>query len=100
MYTIDLTIPIKNANDEGYIDGETPVLLGAVLVRILDMAREGGKYKLFNLAVLCAKEKKITIDASDFSLIRNAVEKTDVYPSNIVIGRVLEILEASKVEKE
>lgn len=93
---IDLTKVLKTLKSEVYKDSDNKDLtLGGALAVILDRATEGGKHKMFILAKKCATEKTLELDSVDFNLIKNAVEKTTVFTSNVVVGQILDLLDAN-----
>jgi DNA-directed RNA polymerase subunit L len=73
--------------------------LGDALSNVLVSAKEGGKMKMFTLALKLANEEYVDVDASDLSMIKEAVKKTEIYNA-LVAGQCELILEDVKEEKK
>ena len=70
--------------------------VGEALAAILSGSKTGGKMKSFLLAQKCFSSEELEVDASDLNLIKSAVEKDELYRSNIVTGQILEYLDTIK----
>lgn len=81
-------------------DLEPEALLGDALSNILLAAKEGGKAKIFALAIKCSNDKVVDVDSSDLALIKTVVEKHEPGYTILVTGQILEILESLKEEKK
>lgn len=71
------------------------VMVGEALSNILLSSKTGGKMKCFILAQKLFTEPEVEVDESDLSLIKQAVEATEIC-NNIISGQLLVILENIK----
>lgn len=81
--------------DKPIMDGDEPLTLGEAMGNILIMDKKAGKMKAFILAQKLATSKSIEVDNADFSMIKDAVEATEIY-SNLVAGQIADLLNGLK----
>lgn len=89
---------IKNMDGEDAKGAEGVVLtVGMAIANVLLSAKEGGKMKMFVLAKKFWDDKMVEVDEADLSMIKIAVEKTDIY-NTLVIGQLLLLLNSKNAQ--
>lgn len=93
---------LKSLKGEAFKDGADDLTVGIALSNILDYDKDktGGKYKLFILAKKLMESKEIDIDAADLGILKKAVDSTEAYRSNILLGSLIEVLDGVKDKKD
>lgn len=91
--TINNTEIIKTLKGDPYKGDDGDLTVGLALSTVLQYATEGGKYKMGILAEKFYKNAKVEVDDADLSLIRSAVEKTEVFNNNFMLSFLLDKLE-------
>lgn len=94
---INTQIVLKDLKGKEVEDKGVKFMLGDALSNILISAKEGGKMKMYTLATKLANDKSVDVDASDLSMIKEAVRKTEIYNA-LVAGQCELILEDVKEE--
>lgn len=95
MPKINTQTILTNLKGETLKINETDYTLGEAIANILVTDESGGKMKTYILAQKFMNEPSVDLDASDFALVKAAVERTKSYTS-LVAGQVLVLLEAIK----
>lgn len=75
-------------------DGEN-LTLGKALSNCLLTSKEGGKMKLYLLAQKLFSQDKVEVDESDFNLIKNCAERSEIYNA-LVAGQIQLLLSEIK----
>lgn len=83
---------LQTQEEEGVLVNYT---LGKGIADILLAAKNGGKMKMFILAEKCYKNSNLEVDEADLSLIKSAVENTEIL-NNLYTGQILKLLEEVK----
>lgn len=76
-----------------------PFTMGEAISNILLYDKAGGKMKCFILAEKMYKNKSVEIDEADLSLIKESIQRTELY-NNIVNGQLLTFIEELKESKK
>lgn len=87
---------IKTLKGQPFKDGVDEVTVGTALSNIMSFDKGAGKFKGYILAKKLMEGKDIDIDKADLALIKKAVETTEVYASNILLGFLIETLDEIK----
>lgn len=96
--------PIKESNNKN-------LTVGSVLTTITLASEIGGKYKAFILAGKFNDGGVVELDEADFALVKKGVEDTQAYGrqvgsivdwsiNTLISGRLIQILEKAKLDKE
>lgn len=80
---IDTKIVLKDLSGKDIVSDGKEFTLGHALSNILVSAKEGGKMKLFTLAIKLHQEKSVEVDESDLAMIKTAVRSTESYTALI-----------------
>ena len=96
---IKSSTPLLDMEGKEMTDGKSPFTIGVALANILLVDESGGKMKLFSLAQDFYKNDEVSLDVSDFALVKSATERTKAYQNALITGQILTYLESVKDEK-
>ena len=86
---------LKSQDSQGVV---VSLSVGEAISNILIGNQAGGRMKMVVLAQRFYTEDETTLDAADFGLIKEAIDKTQVYQGNLVPGTLLVYLDSLKEE--
>lgn len=95
---INTQINLKGLDGKEMKDGDNTFPIGQAIANILVASETGGKMKMFTLATKFYNDKQVDVDASDLSLVKEAVKATKIYNA-LVAGQCELLLEAVKEDK-
>lgn len=94
MIKINTRKEIKN------IDGSPAkdFTVGKAIANILAGSKTQGKAKLYVLMTKFYDEKEVEVDAADLNLLKQEIEKNEVYPGALIAGQLIIMLDDLKEE--
>lgn len=94
MKKINTKATLTNLDGKEYEDKGEKLTLGTALVAILDAAKIQGRYKIISIIEKLHTQDEVQLDDADFSIVKKAVEETQMFASNIFVGSILKALDA------
>lgn len=83
---------IKDVSGKPMPTQEGDLSLGVVIGNILFSDESIGKLKGYTLGMKFYQDEEVDVDEADLQAIKRAIETTKVFPSNLITGQALSII--------